>query len=224
MNSLLKTTINTCAVIPFFNEKKTIDVVVKNVLKYIDVVIAVDDGSTDGSADNLNASDNLIVLNHTENKGKGAALNTGFKKAAEIGSRLTFTIDADLQHDEKAIPKFIECANKFDIVIGNRLGNLTSMPYHRRLSNLITSKMLSWKTGASIKDSQSGYRLYKTDILENIIPVRTGFEAESEILVNAARKNYKIGFVNISTIYNDNESKMRSLEAIKGFISVITMK
>lgn len=224
MSSSQKITSNVCAVIPFLNERNTIDIVVEKVLKYIDKVIAVDDGSTDGSADTLKNIENVIVVKHSVNKGKGAALNTGFTESVKQGSTLTLTIDADLQHDTELIPEFIDAAENHDIVIGNRLSNLKSMPLHRRLSNKLTSKMLSMKTGTEIKDSQSGYRIYRTSILDSILPKSTGFEAESEILVNAARRGYKIGFVDIPTIYNNNESKMRSWDTIKGFVKVMFMK
>ena len=77
------------------------------------------------------------------------------------------------------------------------------------------------KTRQKILDSQSGYRAYKTEILPEILPFYNGFEAESEILVNAARKNYKIGFVDIPTIYGEEVSKMKALQTIIGFFKVM---
>jgi glycosyltransferase involved in cell wall biosynthesis len=212
-----------CAVIPFFNEESHIQQTVEKVSEYVDFIIAVDDGSTDSSSDLISQIEKVKIFRHEKNLGKGVALKTGFKMAIENGCDFVFTIDADMQHDPEFIPSFIKkmTDEKLDIVIGNRLGNLSSMPVHRRASNFLTSYLLSKKTKYNILDSQSGYRLFNCSKLNKLLPKFTGFEAESEILVKAARNNLKIGFVDIPTIYNDNQSKMKSLEAIIGFIKVL---
>lgn len=79
----------------------------------------------------------------------------------------------------------------------------------RILSNKLTSLLLSIKTKQKLFDTQSGFRAYRTNILEDILPTYTGFEAESEMIVKAAEHNYKINFVPIPTIYADEKSKMR---------------
>ncbi|HEX2868037.1 MAG TPA: glycosyltransferase family 2 protein [Ignavibacteriales bacterium] len=213
----------TCAVIPFYNEKDTIREIISRTLPYVDIIILVDDGSTDGTAQMILENERVILLSNEINIGKGAAMNKGFLKSAELGCSVTVTLDADLQHDPKCIPDFLSEIKNYDIVIGNRLGDLSRMPRHRILSNLLTSFFLSRKTGLKILDSQSGFRAYKTGILQGIIPGYKGFEAESEILVNAARKGCTVGFVNIPTIYAGEKSKMRPLQAISGFIKVLLM-
>jgi len=95
------------------------------------------------------------------------------------------------------------------------------MPLQRILSNKITSFLLSVKTGQDIKDSQCGFRAYSSEILKEVKTEYSGFEAESEMLVKAAKKGYKIGFVDIPTIYGTENSKMRPFQAIFGFIKVI---
>lgn len=212
-----------CALVPFFNEEKYIRETVKKIAEHVDLIIAIDDGSTDKSAQNISDLPKVKIFAHEKNYGKGAAIKTGFKKALECNCELLFTIDADLQHKPELMPDFLEKlrATNADIIIGNRLNDLREMPIQRRASNLITSKLLSLKTGYEISDSQSGYRLFKTENLEKLFPRFSGFEAESEIIVKAARNNLKIEFVNIPTIYNDSESKMKSLSAIIGFIKVL---
>lgn len=216
--------IKICAIIPVFNEEKSIKEVVEKTLNFVDNVILVNDGSTDNTLLNLPSNPKIIVISHKNKLGKGSALRTGFYKALEIKSDLTVTIDGDLQHNPSCIPEFIDKVKNFDIVIGNRLNDKTTMPIHRRLSNFLTSKLLSIKTKIEILDSQCGFRLYRTKILKNIIPDENGFEAESKILINAAKYGYKIGFVNIPTIYNRNNSKMNSLGATIGFIKVLISK
>jgi hypothetical protein len=95
------------------------------------------------------------------------------------------------------------------------------MPIQRRLSNKITSFLLSIKTGQKIIDSQCGYRALSAEVLKAIKTNFYGFEAEIEILVQAAKKGFKIGFVNIPTIYGSEKSKIRPLKTIFGFLRVL---
>ena len=212
-----------CALIPFFNEEKFIRQTVVETLKYVDFVIAVNDGSTDNSPNEIDGLERVSIISHKKNLGKGRALKSGFNSAINNGCELLITLDADLQHPPELIPEFLKKYEKtgFDLIIGNRLHDLKEMPIQRRASNFLTSKMLSLKTGVKILDSQSGFRLFKCERLPVLLPSFAGFEAESEIIVKAARNNLKIGFVNIPTIYNDNRSKMKSVSAIIGFIKVL---
>lgn len=130
-------------------------------------------------------------------------------------------MDGDGQHSPESIPLLLNKIEKFDIVIGNRLDNLSSMPIQRRLSNKLTSFLLSKKLGIKISDSQSGFRIYKQEVLIRTKTLFSGFEAESEILVKAVRNGFKVGFINIPTIYGDEKSKMKPIQAIKGFIKVM---
>lgn len=208
-----------CAVIPFYNESSSIKKIIFDTLDYADKVIAVNDGSTDNSAHLIPQNEKLILISYQKNMGKGYALKRGFEESLKIGSEFTITLDADLQHNPNLIPKML--SEKFDIIIGNRLNDISRMPFHRRLSNKITSFLLRLKTGQKILDSQCGFRSYKTKILKNIFPKSNGFESESEIIVLAARKKYKIGFVDIPTVYENEKSKMRAFKTIIGFIKVM---
>jgi len=209
------------AIIPFFNEELHLKNVINKVLNFVDILILVNDGSNDNSVKNIPKNDKIIILHHKFNKGKGAALKTGFEKSVENNSMYTITLDADSQHDPEIIPKFIEKLKKYDCVIGARNFGDRSMPLHRKLSNYLTSKLLSIKTGHSILDSQSGYRAFRTKILDNILPTYSGFEAESEMIVKMAKKEYSIGYQTITTVYHNDGSKMKTLPTILGFVKVI---
>jgi glycosyltransferase involved in cell wall biosynthesis len=213
--------VETCAVIPFYNEEKTIKEIIEKTLQHVNCVIAVDDGSIDNSVKRIIKDDKVILMQNENNMGKGYSLSLGFRKSIELNSEYTVTLDADFQHPPDLIPNFLEKLHDNDIIIGNRLESLQDMPLHRILSNKLTSFLLSLKTKRKIKDSQCGFRVYRTKILRNIIPKFYGFEAESEIIVNAMRKNYKIDYFNIPTIYGEEKSKMKSVQAIAGFIRVL---
>ena len=220
MNNILKKN-KVCAVIPFYNESKSIGGIIRDTLPFVDRVIAVNDGSTDDSLLNVVKDDRVTLISYSGNKGKGFALNEGFKKSIEGNFDFTVTIDADFQHKPEYIPSLIMGLEDNDVIIGNRLNRMNRMPVQRILSNKITSFLLSIKTKQKILDSQCGFRAYRTKVLNSILPSFTGFEAESEIILNAAKNNFRIAFVFVPKIYNNEKSKMRPFEAIKGFIKVM---
>jgi len=213
-----------CAVIPFYNEKSTLYKVIRETANYVDFIFAVNDGSNDDNYETEKKERNVKYVELDKNYGKGKALSTGFEAAISSGYHYVITIDADLQHNPKYIPDLLEKLKTYDIVIGNRLNNLKLMPFHRRLSNKITSILLTVKTGQNILDSQCGFRGYSVEVLKKVKTVYNGFEAESEILVKASKKGFKIGFIDIPTIYGNEISKMRSIQAILGFIKVMLQK
>ncbi len=210
-----------CAVIPFYNEKDFIYDVISQTLKFVDKVFAINDGSVDGSEKLISNIENLELISLERNYGKGKALQVGFDEILKHNFDFIVTIDGDNQHDPKYIQDLVKRLAVYDIVIGNRLKNTKSMPFQRILSNRLTSFFLSIKTGQNILDSQCGFRVYKKKVLENIRTVYNGYEAESEILIYASRKGYKIGFVDIPTTYGAEKSKMNPFKAIFGFIKVL---
>ncbi len=220
MNSLNQQ-VKVCAVIPFYNEKDFLSDVVSEALNFVDNIIAVNDGSTDGSEKTILNLDSVQVFNLERNYGKGYALQNGFDECIKSNYDVIITLDADKQHNPKSIPDFISKLDNFDIVIGNRLNDTKSMPFQRILSNKITSALLSIKAGQKILDSQCGYRAYKTEVLKKVKTFSFGYEAESEMIVYAARAGFKIGFVNIFTIYGNEKSKMNPIKVILGFIKIL---
>ncbi|GAB4301501.1 MAG: glycosyltransferase family 2 protein [Ignavibacteriaceae bacterium] len=214
---------NSAAIIPFFNEADTIDSIIKSVLQYVDFVVAVNDGSTDSSKNRITINERVFILSNDRNEGKGSALRKGFLFCIEKKFRTVITIDADLQHDPSCIPDLIRALDNSDIVIGNRLNDLSSMPVQRILSNKLTSLLLSLKTGINIKDSQCGFRAFRGNVLPNILPSFPGYEAESEMIIKAARANLKVDFVPVPTIYAGEKSKMNPINAITGFLKVLFM-
>lgn len=213
-----------CAIIPFYNEQDFIVEVIKKTLRYVDLVIAVDDGSIDNSINLIKGIENVEILMLDRNYGKGAALKAGFSLAAELGFETFITLDADLQHDPDKIPDFIEAIKQYDVVIGNRLSDLKNMPLHRILSNYLTSFLLSLRTRTWIKDSQCGFRAYKNKVIQKFSIYSSGYEAESEIIIRCAKNKFTIGFVDIPTIYGNEQSKMKSFPAIRGFLKILFMR
>lgn len=213
-----------CVVIPVYNEVEYLDELIQKVTPHVSKIICVDDGSTDGSHELLDAKSEVELITNPRNYGKGFSLRVGLQKAIDYDCDFVVTLDADLQHLPELIPELVIALKQYNVVVGNRLHSLKGMPLQRIVSNKLTSWLLSKKVGVKIKDSQSGYRAFNRDVIKDILPIETGFEAETEMLIKVASNNFTIGFVDIPTIYNDNESKMKPMAAIFGFLKVLLKK
>lgn len=215
---------NLFAVIPAYNAENTIARVIHGCVAQMprENIIVVDDGSSDRTRSLVEQSGATIIV-HQTNRGKGAGLRSGFSASLKYGCDGVITLDADLQHDPASIPDFLEAAEtnpEWGIIIGTRWRSGSKMPWDRRLSNKWTSIMLSLRTGQKISDSQSGYRFIRRDVIENVITKENGFMAETEILIRASMKGYKIGSLDIPTIYAGEGSHINKFKDSFKFISL----
>ncbi len=215
---------NTAVIIPAHNSGKSLKLLLPRVLKYFPSrsVFVIDDGSKDNTIKEAKKFKVRIAI-HPKNRGKGAALQTGFNRAIKNNFEFAITIDSDLQHEPESIPFFLEFQNKYfaGMVIGKRSYNLGVMPVMRILSNKITSGIIAFLTGENIKDSQSGYRLYDLDSIKNLSFKTNRFQFETEILFQYIRKNKIIVNLPINTIYSDEKSYISYFRDIKNFIYVL---
>ena len=150
-------------IIPCFNDNAHLEELLKSILsKIIKIdILVIDDGSIPEVS--LNIKDNEVKLIRNDlNMGKGYSLKRGFDYAIKNGFSHAITLDADLQHNPKHIEEFIQVDPAVNIVIGKRSFN-SEMPIHRRMSNKITSFLVSILAKRKVLDSQSGYRRYKLD-------------------------------------------------------------
>ncbi len=211
-----------CAVIPAFNAEETIGILIERVKKFIpkEDIVVVDDGSFDQTS-KIALGFGVSVIKLQRNYGKGRALKTGFEFAKSKNYDAVLTLDADLQHNPDEIPKFIEKFNEgFDIVIGNRMKNLKPMPIERIFSNKTTSFLISLRTRKKVLDSQCGFRLINIDVIRSINAKSDSFSFESEFLIKALLAGFKVGFVDIETIYNGRTSHIRHFKDTLDFISI----
>jgi len=193
-----KTKILAC--IPACNEEKTIARVVIEAMKHVDKVIVCDDGSKDMTAE-IAERLGATVIRHDRNIGKGAAMNTLFKRAREIGPDIMLTLDADGQHNPDEIPDLVQTLKEHqaDIVIGSRLTaeHIKQMPGYREVGN----RILNLATGGALTDTQSGFRAYSLGAVENITPTETGMGVDSEIIIKARELGLRIIETPISVDY-----------------------
>lgn len=181
----------TFAVIPAFNEEKTIKTVVKNTRKHCSVIV-IDDGSKDRTAA-LAKEAGAVVFRHKTNIGYGKSLIDGINKAREMGADYIITMDSDGQHDAEEIPNFLEKLDEgFHIVSGSRfLGKKSWGTWKRELA----IKMLGFQTrifsGLDMTDIQSGFRGYNSDIFEHIQLENHGMGFSVELPIKAKKKGFR---------------------------------
>lgn len=207
------------ALIPAYDETSTIGRVVARARRHL-VVLVVDDGSRDGTAAVAREAGAEVAV-QWPNRGKGAALRTGFDIAIQRGVEAVVTLDADGQHDPDEIPRFLEAfaAGPYDLIVGQR--DFRRMPPSRRLANTLGGAAFSWAVGRSIPDNQSGYRLVGRRLMEALRDSREpGFEFEVEMLTTCIRHGWPIGWVPIRTIYAGEASHIRPWPHLTSFIRV----
>jgi len=217
-------------IIPAYNEAATIRDLAQRCLALVQHVIVVDDGSTDGTAEQLRGLD-LTLLRHTKNQGKAASLWAGMREARKWKIDGIATIDGDGQHLPEDIPRLLAQfrAAPGDIVIGSRLHEKANIPRARYNANRFANFWVAWAAGYPIIDSQSGFRIYPADLLErvNVAHQRKHcFVFESEILIEAGRAGIHSHPVPIAAIYlpSARASHFRPVVDIAHIVRMITWK
>lgn len=194
----------TALVLPVYNESKHIATVVKAAKPFVDVVITVDDGSSDESH-RMACEAGAIGLRHAINLGKSGALKTGVEAALSLGAEIIIFMDSDGQHLPKDLPRFIEPIEKenIDVVIGVRQGGHT-MPFLRRVGNRMLELAAHILFGITIKDIQSGYRAFKAVHYPLLRWNAEGYFADAEMTLRTGKHNLKYKQIFIDTIYFDD--------------------
>lgn len=202
-----------CAIIPAYDEGLNIVSVIKQVKKHNIDIVVIDDGSTDQTAA-LAEREEVCLIRHISNEGKGSALRRGFQFAVEKDYDYVITLDADGQHNSDEIPLFIDKIGNSneDIVVGNRLHSPKGMPVLRLFVNKLFSKIVAMVSEQNIPDALCGYRIITRQILKSITLSSNRFDIDPEILIKASKKGFKITSVNIECIYANEFSYIRPLQ------------
>ena len=192
------------ALIPAYNAAKSIRAVITGVKGHGLPIVVVDDGSDDTTAEIARAA-GVTILQHQVNRGKGTALRTGFWFILQQGYKAVITIDADGQHDPSYIPSFIRAFEQTggEIIIGSRAGEFGGMSWLRRFWNKLGVKAVSKMIGTPLTDTQSGYRLIASTVLQGLPLRAAGYEGELELLLKACKRGHNVIEIPIISHYAD---------------------
>ncbi len=212
-DSLAQIRSQTAAVIPAYQDEKHIGDIVRRTRERLDHVVVIDDGSSDQTAQRAREAGAEVIV-HDENRGKGEALKTGLGHWLDREVTWVSLLDSDGQHLPEEIDRFmaaVAAATRPSFFIGNRMNDLAGMPFIRRVVNRYMSRGISRVCGQEIPDTQCGFRMLDRQLIPELLGGGHRFDYETEVLIIASRKGYRIESVPITTVYTDQVSKIHPL-------------
>ena len=213
--------IRTCVVLPTYNNSKMVGDVIEGVLTYSPDLIVVDDGCTDDTDKVLREFPNIIVIRHERNRGKGAAMMSGFAKASQMGFDRAITMDADGQHLAGEIPLFLAAAERDPdaIFVGarNRIGKVAKMS---RVANRFSDFWFWLESGASLPDTQCGFRSYPLALINRLRLKKDHYDFEVEVLIKAAWMDTPLKPVPMTAIYFPPEQRVSHFRPVKDSLRI----
>lgn len=218
----------TVAIIPAFNEERFIASVVFTTRRYVDFVVVVDDGSTDGSAELAEAAGALVV--RQANGGKAAALNAGFRAARQFSPDVVVCLDGDAQHDPAEIPVLTRpiLEQGSDVVIGSRFLSLKSgIPRWRQVGQHTLTTVTNTLSGVQVTDSQSGYRAFSARAMQVLKFKSAGLSLESEMQFLFEKTNLRVTEVPIRVKYLDGNKRnpiIHGLHVLDAMLSLVARR
>ena len=195
--------------IPAFNEEKNIASIITKLMGITDTIIVCNDGSSDLTSE-IAEKMGAVVINHEKNLGYGGAIRSIFFKAKEMNGDVLVTFDADGQHRVEDVKTVIEpiINQEADLVIGSRFLDESEkeVPQYRKVGIKVITKITNASIKKQLTDSQSGFRAYSKQVINELNPSELGMGISTEILIKASSKNFKILEVPIKIIYSGDTS------------------
>jgi len=215
-------------IIPVYNEVKTIREIIKRVQAtgLADEILAIDDGSTDGSRDllaNIDPEGSVKVIYHEHNQGKGKAVRTGIQNAS---GDLIIIQDADLEYDPREYPNLLKPIQEgiADVVYGSRFLGAGRRPV--LFWNMVANKILTLVTNILynniLTDMETGYKLFRRQVVQNMTLHAHGFEFEPEFTAKILKSKARIYEVPIT--FNPRDySEGKKIKMRDAFIAMWTL-
>lgn len=212
----MQTAPDTLILIPTYNNAGTLGDVVQRAQATGLPVMVVDDGSTDNTSAVLAGFQELTIIKHAQNRGKGFALKTGFLKARELGYAYVITLDADGQHFPEDVPQLLSHKAPRTLVVGSRRqrGNSGGSSFANNFSNF-WFHLYTWR---NLPDTQTGYRLYPLESLPGLWLLSARYEAELTLLVFSAWKGLHLQPVTVQVSYP--EDRVSHFRPVQDFLRI----
>jgi len=209
------------ALVPAYNEEKTIGEVVKRLKKVGLKVLVVDDGSKDRTYEKAKGA-GAFVLRHAKNKGKGEAIKTGvnyLKRKAGVDNIVL--IDADLQYLPEEAPRLLKPLRegKADMVMGKR--DFSQVPFRHRLGNFVWRTAFNLLFGTNFPDTNCGYMAFSRKALKKIEKIHGGYIIENSFLEQALRKHLRVVHVPVTVVYRKISGIKRGIRMVLGVLVFI---
>jgi dolichol-phosphate mannosyltransferase len=200
-----------------YNEEGKIGKVIDKIPSYVDEIVAIDDGSTDNTQEEIKEIKVTLLVNK-KNMGAGFVLRKGMNYAIKKNYDIAVIIAGDNQDNPKEIMRLIEPITKgYDIVQGSRyLNGIKNIPLFRKITTKLFSLFFRFTTSYPLTDASNGFRAYKVSFLKKVdfsAEWLNKYELEPYMLIQAIKKKYKIKEVPVSKYYNGKEgySKMKPI-------------
>jgi glycosyltransferase involved in cell wall biosynthesis len=226
-NRIAQIRLTTAAIIPAYREERHIGDVVRRTRQQLDHVVVIDDGSSDNTARCAREAGAEVIV-HSQNRGKGEAIKNGLRHWLDRQFIRVIILDADGQHLPEEIDRFLAAAASADgpaFFLGNRMNDVAEMPFIRRMVNRYMSNRISRICGQKIPDTQCGFRMLDRQLIPELLGGGKRFDYETEMLIIASRKGYRIESVPITTVYSDQVSNIRPIrDALRFFKLMRTQK
>ena len=223
--SLIKqkfTDLKCCVIIPTYNNDRTLEKVVRDVLNYTDDLIIMNDGSTDDTPRIIGKFSSVHVVHFLKNTGKGLALKKGFDFAIKKGFRYAITIDSDGQHFPADFHLFLDKIEQEpdSVIIGARNMEQSSVPGTSNFGHKFSIFWFKVETGLKIDDVQSGFRLYPLKFLKDMRLYTRKYEFEVEVLVRLAWRGVKVLSVPVNVYYPPKEERVSHFRKVHDFTRI----
>jgi len=211
-----------CAIVPAFNAAATVGGVLNDLDHCLGLpIIAVDDGSADGTGFVARAG-GALVLRHDRNLGKGAALRTGLREAARQGFEVAVTIDADGQHPAASARSVLSASDDpRALVLGVRDLLRDGAPASNRFGNTVSNFFLSRFSGRPLSDTQCGLRRYPVGETLRLGARASGFAFESEVVLRAIAARLPIVEVGVGVLYPDRANAVTHFRRVLDPIRIV---
>jgi len=219
-------------VLPVYNERQTIHEIIRRV-RAVEIpaqIIVVDDGSTDGTREllaEIEGDEDVCLLRHDKNRGKGAALRTGFARAQ---GDIVIVQDADLEYDPAQFRQLIQpiVEGVADVVYGSRfqtVGPHRVLYYWHSIANRMLTTMSNMFTDLNLTDVETCYKVFSREVIEAITPTlkENRFGIDAELTAKVARREYRVFELGISYFgrtYQEGK-KIGLLDALRVFWSIL---